>query len=88
MRSRTENLTVRVIPFDVDGFAGANASMLYAGGFVPPLDTAKRDAPHGGPILDAESQLARFRTLFRKVESAALDPGRSRDFIHRLAKGM
>ncbi|WP_327354738.1 helix-turn-helix domain-containing protein [Streptomyces sp. NBC_01304] len=80
------NVTVRVIPFDVDGFAGANTSMVYAGGVVRQLDTAKRDAPHGGPFLDAESQLARFRTLFRKVESASLDPVRSRDFIHRLAK--
>ncbi|MEU1030949.1 helix-turn-helix transcriptional regulator [Streptomyces mirabilis] len=85
-QSERPNVTVRVIPFDVDGFAGANTSMLYAGGSVPQLDTAKRDAPHGGPFLDAQSQLARFRTLFRKVESASLDPAKSRDCIHRLAK--
>ncbi|MFI6933723.1 DUF5753 domain-containing protein [Streptomyces sp. NPDC050287] len=85
-QSERPNVAVRVIPFDVDGFAGANTSMLYAGGPVPQLDTAKRDAPHGGPFLDAASQLARFRTLFRKVESASLDPARSRDFIHGLAK--
>ncbi|WP_443068428.1 DUF5753 domain-containing protein [Streptomyces sp. NBC_01352] len=85
-QSERPNVTVRVIPFDVDGFAGANTSMLYASGPVPQLDTAKRDAPHGGPFLDAASQLARFRTLFRKVESASLDPVRSRDFIQRLAK--
>jgi len=85
-QSERPNVSLRVIPFDVDGFAGANASMLYAGGPVPPLDTAKRDAPHGGPFLDSPAQLARFRTLFRKVESASLDPLRSRDFIHRLAK--
>ncbi|MEW2401604.1 helix-turn-helix transcriptional regulator [Streptomyces sp. NPDC046862] len=85
-QSERPNVTVRVVPFDVDGFAGANASMLYAGGPAPQLDTAKRDAPHGGPFLDAASQLARFRTLFRKVESVSLDAARSRDFIHRLAK--
>lgn len=85
-QSERPNVTIRVVPFDVDGFAGANASMLYLGGPVPRLDTAKRDAPQGGLFLDAESQLARFRTLFRKVESASLDPARSRDFIHRLAK--
>jgi hypothetical protein len=85
-QSERPNVTVRVIPFDVDGFAGANTSMLYADGAVPQLDTAKRDAPHGGPFLDAASQLTRFRTLFRKVESASLDAVRSRDFIHRLAK--
>lgn len=85
-QSERPNVTVRVIPFDVDGFAGANTSMLYAGGPVPQLDTAKRDAPQGGSFLDSAAQLARFRTLFRKVESASLDPMRSRDFIHRLAK--
>ncbi|MGW0574444.1 DUF5753 domain-containing protein [Streptomyces sp. NPDC002920] len=85
-QSERPNVTVRVIPFDVDGFAGANSAMVYAGGSVPQLDTAKRDAPQGGPFLDAASQLLRFRTLFRKVESASLDPARSRDFIHRLAK--
>ncbi|GGO43030.1 helix-turn-helix domain-containing protein [Streptomyces lasiicapitis] len=85
-QSERPNVTVRVIPFDVDGFAGANASMLYIGGPVPRLDTAKRDAPHGGPFLDAAAQLIRYRTLFRKVESASLDPARSRDFMHRLSK--
>jgi transcriptional regulator with XRE-family HTH domain len=85
-QSERSNVTVRVVPFDVDGFAGANTSMLYAGGAVPQLDTAKRDAPQGGPFLDATSQLDRFRTLFHKVESASLDPLRSQDFIHRLAK--
>ncbi|MET8097540.1 helix-turn-helix transcriptional regulator [Streptomyces sp. NPDC005236] len=85
-QSERLNVTVRVVPFDVDGFAGANTSMLYAGGRVPQLDTAKRDAPHGGPFLDAQSQLARFRTLFRKVGSASLDPAQSRDFLHRLTK--
>jgi transcriptional regulator with XRE-family HTH domain len=85
-QSERPNVTVRIIPFDVDGFAGANTSMFYAGGPVPQLDTAKRDAPHGGPFLDAQSQLARFRTLFRKVGSASLDPAKSRDFMHRMAK--
>ncbi|WP_329304194.1 Scr1 family TA system antitoxin-like transcriptional regulator [Streptomyces sp. NBC_00659] len=49
LQSERSNVTVRVVPFDVDGFAGAHSSMLYTGGPVPQLDTAKRDAPHGGP---------------------------------------
>jgi hypothetical protein len=44
---------VRVIPFDVDGFAGAGAMMFYAGGRVPDLDTVQRDAPYGSVFLDA-----------------------------------
>lgn len=78
--------TVRVIPTDQDGFAGAGASMVYAGGPVPQLDTGLRDAPTGVVFIDAEAQLKRLRTLLRKVEEASLDPVASRDFIHRLTK--
>jgi hypothetical protein len=85
-QTETGRATVRVIPFDADGFAGASSTMLYAGGPVPQLDTVVRDSPQGTAFLNAESQLDRFRTLFRKVEKASLDPAPSRDFIHRLAK--
>ncbi|OAH09297.1 helix-turn-helix domain-containing protein [Streptomyces jeddahensis] len=78
--------TVRVIPIDVPGFAGASSAMMYVGGPLPRLDTVLRDSPHGTAFLDAESQLDRFRKLFRKVEKAALDPVSSRDFIHHVAK--
>lgn len=80
------NATVRVIPTDLDDFAGAGASMLYTGGPVTQLDTGLRDAPTGTAFIDAEPQLQRLRTLFRKVEKASLDPMASRDFIHRLSK--
>ncbi|MET9888786.1 helix-turn-helix transcriptional regulator [Streptomyces sp. NPDC006465] len=84
--SERPNVSVRVIPFDVDGFAGASSMMLYAGGQVTALDTAQRDAPYGSVFLDASAQLLAIRTLFRKVESASLEPAKSRDFMHRLAK--
>ncbi|WP_217167030.1 helix-turn-helix transcriptional regulator [Streptomyces sp. AC512_CC834] len=80
------NVTVRVISLDLEGFAGAASAMVYAGGTVPKLDTVARDAPHGTAFIDGEDQLRAFRTLFRKVESASLDPDKSRDFIHRLTK--
>lgn len=80
------HVTVRVIPTDQDGFAGADASMMYMGGPVPQLDTGLRDAPTGTMFIDAEAQLERLRTLFRKVEKASLEPTASRDFIHRLTK--
>ncbi|GGV53263.1 transcriptional regulator [Streptomyces longisporoflavus] len=79
-------ITVRVIPFDVNGFAGVGYSMLYAGGPVPQLDTVLLDSVHGVAFLDSESQLDRYRALFDKVKSAALDEAGSRDFIHRLTK--
>jgi len=84
--SEADHITVRVIPFDLDGFAGATNAMMYAGGAVPKLDTAVRDAPHGAGFIDSEAQLGTFRTLFRMVEAVSLEPSRSRDFIHQLAK--
>ncbi|MER6088395.1 helix-turn-helix domain-containing protein [Streptomyces bluensis] len=84
--SEADHITVRVIPFDLDGFAGAASAMVYAGGAVPKLDTVVRDAPHGTGFIDSEAQLGAFRTLFRKVEDVSLAPERSRDFIHKLAK--
>ncbi|MFH8464224.1 helix-turn-helix domain-containing protein [Streptomyces sp. NPDC017991] len=82
------HVTVRIIPTDQDGFAGAGASMMYTGGPVPRLDTGLRDAPTGTAFISAEPQLAQLRTLFRKVEKATLDPVASRDFIHQLTKEM
>ncbi|MDW4909632.1 DUF5753 domain-containing protein [Streptomyces sp. ADMS] len=84
--SEADHVTVRVIPFDLDAFGGAGSTMVYAGGPVPKLDTVVRDGPNGPVFIDAEAQLSRYRTLFRRVEAVSLEPGRSRDFIHRLAK--
>ncbi|MFF7748487.1 helix-turn-helix transcriptional regulator [Streptomyces sp. NPDC007971] len=84
--SEADHITVRVIPFDLDGFGGAWSPVMLAGGAVPKLDTAVRDAPHGTGFIDSEAQLGVFRTLFRRVEAVSLDPTRSRDFINRVAK--
>ncbi|MFG2359641.1 helix-turn-helix domain-containing protein [Streptomyces sp. NPDC048521] len=84
--AEADHVTVRVIPFDLDDFGGAGSAMVYAGGPVPRLDTVVRDGPNGPVFIDAEAQLTWYRTLFRRVEAVSLDPDRSRDFIHRLAK--
>ncbi|MFF4805448.1 helix-turn-helix transcriptional regulator [Streptomyces sp. NPDC001351] len=84
--SEADHITVRVIPFDLEGFAGATSAMTYAGGALPRLDTVVRDGPHGAAFIDSEAQLGSFRTLFHKVEAVSLDPERSRDLIHRLTK--
>ena len=84
--SEADHITVRVIPFDLEGFAGATSAMTYAGGALPRLDTVVRDGPHGAAFIDSEAQLGAFRTLFHKVEAVSLAPARSRDFIHRLTK--
>lgn len=87
-RSDLPQVTVRVVPFDVDDFAGSNHPMLYAGGPLPQLDTVLMDTPHGGALVDAEAQLSRCRGILRKVEEAALGVIQSRDFIHRLVQRM
>lgn len=84
--SEVDHITVRVIPFDLDGFASAAGTMTYVGGAVPRLDTVVRDALHGSAFIDSEAQLTTYRTSFRTVERASFDPTASRDFIHRLAK--
>nr|WSZ14889.1 helix-turn-helix transcriptional regulator [Streptomyces canus] len=84
--SEADHVTVRVIPFALECFAGAASAMVYAGGAVSKLDTVARDAPHSTAFLDSEAQLGAFRTLFRKVEAASLEPDGSRELIHKLAK--
>ncbi len=84
--SEADDITMRVIPFDLDGFANAGSTMTYVGGPVAKLDTIVRDVPHGSAFIDSEAQLGAFRTRFRELEAVALDPQRSRDFINRLAK--
>lgn len=84
--SEADHVTVRVIPFELDDFAGAGSTLVHLGGSLPRLDTVVRDAPHGTAFLDSEAQLEHFRTLFRTVRRASLSPEKSRDFIHYLFK--
>ncbi|MFJ9346726.1 helix-turn-helix transcriptional regulator [Streptomyces sp. NPDC101237] len=84
--SEAPHITLRVVPFDLDGFAGASSTMTYAGGPLSKLDTVVRDAPHGSVFIDSEAQLNTYRTSFRRVEAASLDADRSRDFIRKLAE--
>ena len=86
--SEADNVTVRVVPFDLDGFGGSWTAMMLAGGAVPKLDTAVGDAPHAAAFIDSEAQLGVFRTLFRRVEGMSLSPERSRDFINGLVKDL
>jgi hypothetical protein len=84
-QSEREHLTVRVIPFDRDGFGGANCSMTYAKGPVWQLDTVLRDSPHGSAFVHAQAQVALLDSMYEKAEQASLDPGASRDLINRIA---
>lgn len=80
-----DNITARVIPFG-SGFPGTGQSIDYLSGHVPQLDTVQLDTHHGCEFLDAQSQLNKYSSVLDRMETAALTPVESRDFIHRLAQ--
>lgn len=84
--SDAAHITVQVVPFALDDFAGAGSTMVHLGGAVPRLDTVVRDAPHGTAFVDSYAQLEHFRKLFHRVQEEALPPRQSRDLIHQLLK--
>ncbi|GGZ91378.1 helix-turn-helix domain-containing protein [Streptomyces bluensis] len=84
-RSELANVTVRVLPFDTEDFAGSGYSMLYLHGPVPQLDTVQTDTGHDPEFFDAESRLRQYRKRYERVMMAALPPAESRDLISRIA---
>jgi transcriptional regulator with XRE-family HTH domain len=52
--SEADHITVRVIPFDLDGFGGATNAMMYAGGVVPKL--MRRSTPNGRATSSTNSR--------------------------------
>ncbi|TKA12656.1 helix-turn-helix domain-containing protein [Actinacidiphila oryziradicis] len=84
--SHRENVTVRVVAYDAEGFMGAGNPLMYVGGPVPQLDTVQLDAVHDILLLDAEAQLAKYRNLLDRMEKMSLTAEGARDFIHRMAQ--
>ncbi len=83
--SEFPNVTVQVIPFDTEYYPSTGQSFDYIEGPVPQLDTVQLDTHHGGcGFLDAEAQLSKYRAVLDHMESCALGPAESRDFIHSL----
>ncbi|WP_327345440.1 helix-turn-helix transcriptional regulator [Streptomyces europaeiscabiei] len=83
--SELDHVTVRVIPFGAAHFPTTGQSIDYIEGPVPQLDTVQLDSHHGAcQFLDAEAQLSKYRSILHRMESCALSPAESRDFINRL----
>ncbi|WP_328339488.1 helix-turn-helix transcriptional regulator [Streptomyces violaceus] len=81
--SELPHVTVRVIPFGTDHFPTTGQSFDYVEGPVPQLDTVQLDSHHGAcEFLDAQAQLCKYRAVLDRMESCALDPAKTRDFIH------
>lgn len=86
--SERDRLQVRVISFERGTFPGTGQSIDYVCGSVPQLDTVQLDTHHGCEFLDAEAQLTKYRLVLDHMESCALSPVASRDFIHHIARSL
>lgn len=80
------NITMRVIPFEVEEPIGSGHAMHYTGGPVPQLDTVQVDTGTGVIFLDAESLLRKYRMIFDAVKSVALSEAESRDLLHTIIR--
>ncbi|WP_234360085.1 helix-turn-helix domain-containing protein [Streptomyces sp. DSM 15324] len=84
-QSERDGITIRVIPFAIGAYPGSGQTFLYVHGAVPRLDTVSLDQSHGPALVDAEAGLDTYRNLLQRMESVALSPEKTRDFIHNLA---
>ncbi|MEV7197442.1 DUF5753 domain-containing protein [Streptomyces sp. NPDC093510] len=84
--SELPSITIRVIPFGQGAFPGTGQSVDYLAGPVPQLDTVQLDTHHGCEFLDAEAQLAKYRTVLDRLEHGALTARASRDLIHQISR--
>ncbi|OIJ95052.1 transcriptional regulator [Streptomyces sp. MUSC 14] len=83
-QSEREAVTLRVVPFSAGGFPSAGSSTMYASGPVRQLDTVQIDVPNGITFLDSETHLTNYRAVLDRMEQRSLEPGPSRDFIHKV----
>ncbi|TMU93882.1 MULTISPECIES: helix-turn-helix domain-containing protein [unclassified Streptomyces] len=86
--SEAHNIVIQVIPFSSGTFPGPGQSIDYVLGPVPQLDTAQLDLAWGCQFVDAEAELARYRAVVDRMETTALNPDESRDFIHNIVRTM
>lgn len=84
--SEWDNVTVLVLPFTHGAFPGAGRTVVHIEGPVPQLDTVQVDSSHGPTFLHAEGQLVKYRAQLDLLESLALPPEQSRDFIRQIAQ--
>lgn len=75
------HISVHVIPFTAERYAGAGSAMTYASAPSPQLDTVELESPHGCVFMDAPSPLAKYRSMLDRMSSVALSSHESRDFI-------
>lgn len=84
--SAKAHITMRVIPFDAEGYPDAGGAFMYAEGAARPLDTVQLDGLHGSVFLDAEAQLQNYRDTLARMRDVALSPEESCDFIRSVER--
>ncbi|TYC72812.1 XRE family transcriptional regulator [Streptomyces sp. CB01881] len=86
--SAQPEISVRVVPFDMDTFPGAGENIMFAEGPVPELATLQMDTAQGVLFFDSPADLASHRTTFARLNSLALSEDDSRKFIRSLEDEM
>ncbi|MER5729102.1 helix-turn-helix transcriptional regulator [Streptomyces sp. NPDC002138] len=86
--SERDLTTVRVIPFSAGGFPGAGQSFTYAAAAMSRLDTVQLDSSHGSTLLDAHTELLRYRGLLDRLRALSLPAAASRDFVRAIARDL
>ncbi|MGP3952773.1 helix-turn-helix domain-containing protein [Streptomyces sp. 7N604] len=86
--SEHDHISIVVIPFGEAAFPVSGQPIVYAFGPTPQLDTVELDTEYGCEFIDAEAQLAKYRTVLDRMEARALKPSKSRDLIHRIAQSI
>ncbi|MFF3330473.1 helix-turn-helix domain-containing protein [Streptomyces sp. NPDC002888] len=87
-QSERDGITIRVIPFTIGAYPGSGQTFLHLHGPVPRLDTVSLDQSHGPALVEAEAELDTYRSLLQRMESVALPPEKTRDFIHSLVTAL
>jgi hypothetical protein len=86
--SEEDHITLRVIPYTCGGFPGNGQSINYVHGSDPHLDTVQLDTHHGCDFLDAQAQLAKYRTILDRMETVALKPAPTRDLVNNIIRSL
>lgn len=86
--SDLKHVAICVIPFRVGSYPGSGQTINYVHGPVPQLDTVQLDQSHGAAFIDGADELAQYRAIFTRLQTLALPPEASRDFIYKLAQSL
>ncbi|MEV7779241.1 helix-turn-helix transcriptional regulator [Kitasatospora sp. NPDC088351] len=86
--SEKQEISVRVVPFDMDTFPGAGENIMFAEGAVPELATLQMDTAQGVLFFDSPADLASHRATFASLNALALPDDESRKFVRSVRDEM